>query len=77
MSKTETILQKKVEQLCRLFEYNNTIAVVGQQFYEKNIKNIYLKDVSITLVEGFQDTMQFTLNASSINEVGFTLINPD
>lgn len=68
---------KKIEQLCRLFEHNNTIAVIGQQFYEKNIKNIYLKDVSITPVEGFQDTMQFTLNASSINEVGFTLINPD
>lgn len=68
---------KKVEQLCRLFEHNNTIGVVGQQFYEKNIKNIYLRDVSITPVEGFQDTIQFTLNASSINEVNFTLINPE
>ncbi|AZA90920.1 Uncharacterised protein [Chryseobacterium nakagawai] len=68
---------KKIDQLCRLFDHNNVIEVEGVQFIEKNIKNIYLKDVSITPVEGFQDTMQFTLNASSINEVGFTLINPD
>ncbi|MEG0927259.1 DUF6046 domain-containing protein [Chryseobacterium sp.] len=68
---------KKVDQLCRLFEHNNTIEVEGIQFIEKNIKNIYLRDVSITPVEGFQDTIQFALNASAINEVNFTLINPE
>ncbi|MEE6129073.1 DUF6046 domain-containing protein [Chryseobacterium arthrosphaerae] len=68
---------KKIDELCRFFENNDIIRVKGQQFIEKNIKNIYLKDVSITSVEGFQDTMQFTLTASSINEVNFTLINPN
>ncbi|ROH98283.1 hypothetical protein EGI16_21640 [Chryseobacterium sp. G0240] len=67
----------KIETLCRFFEYNNTIAVEGIQFIEKNITSIYLKDVSITSVEGFQDTIQFTLSASSINEVNFTLLNPN
>ncbi|AKK73777.1 hypothetical protein OK18_15235 [Chryseobacterium gallinarum] len=68
---------KKIQQLCRFFEHNDTIAVVGGQFMDKNIKNIFLKDVSITTVEGFQDTIQFTLTASSINEVNFTLLNPN
>lgn len=68
---------EKVDALCRFFEHNYTIRVKGQQFIEKNIKSIYLKDVSFTPVEGFQDTMQFTLSASSINEVNFTLINPN
>lgn len=67
----------KIKALCRLFEHNATILVTGTQFIEKNIKYIYIKDISITPVEGFQDTIQFTLNASSINEVSFTLINPD
>lgn len=67
----------KVDALCRFFENNSTIAVTGQQFIEKNIKSIYLKSVNITAVEGFQDTIQFTLSASSINEVNFTLIKPN
>lgn len=68
---------KKVDELCRFFEHNDTIEVIGKQFFEKNIVSIYLKDLSITTVEGFQDTLQFTLSASSINEVNFTLINPN
>ncbi|WP_066435568.1 DUF6046 domain-containing protein [Chryseobacterium sp. CCH4-E10] len=68
---------QKVEDLCRLFEVNDTLKVEGDQFVEKNISRIYLKDVSITPVEGYMDTVQFTLAASSINEVSFTLINPN
>lgn len=67
----------KVDALCRFFENNSVIAVTGQQFIEKNIKSIYLKSVSITAVEGYQDTLQFSLTASSINEVNFTLIKPN
>jgi hypothetical protein len=68
---------QKVEDLCRLFEVNDTLKIEGDQFVEKNISRIYLKDVSITPVEGYMDTVQFTLAASSINEVSFTLINPN
>ncbi|AZB17577.1 hypothetical protein EG352_07260 [Chryseobacterium indologenes] len=68
---------EQVKKLCKFFENNSTIAVIGEQFLEKDITSIYLKDVSITSVEGFQDTLQFTLSASSINEVTFSLINPN
>ncbi|MGG7468680.1 DUF6046 domain-containing protein [Chryseobacterium arthrosphaerae] len=67
----------KVNSLCRFFENNSVISVVGQQFIDKNIKSIYIKSIAITAIEGFQDTIQFTLTASSIKDVNFTLIKPN
>ena len=67
----------KIEQLCRFFDYNNIIEVVGKQFYEKNIDSIYIKSVNITPLEGFADTVQFSLTASSIKEVSWTLLKPN
>ncbi|MDE5525696.1 DUF6046 domain-containing protein [Elizabethkingia meningoseptica] len=68
---------EKIKELCRFFEHNDIISVVGGQFYEKNVKSIYLKSVDITPVEGFSDTIQFTLKASSINPVTYTLVKPN
>lgn len=68
---------EKIKELCRLFDYNDIISVVGRQFYEKDIKSIYLKSVDVTPVEGFADTIQFTLKASSINPVTYTLLKPN
>lgn len=67
----------KIEELCRFFDYNNVIEVVGQQFYEKNIDSIYVQSVSITPLEGFADTVQFSLTARSIKEVYWTLVKPN
>lgn len=67
----------KIKELCNFFEHNNIIQVVGQQFGEKNIDSVYLKEVSISPVEGFQDTMQFTLTASSIKAATYTLLKPN
>lgn len=68
---------EKIEELCKFFEFNNIIRVDGQQFFEKNIDSIYLKSISITPVEGFQDTMQFSLSARSVKEVTYTLLKPN
>lgn len=67
----------KIEELCRFFDYNNVIEVVGQQFYEKNIDSIYIQAVNITPLEGFADTVQFSLTARSIKEVYWTLLKPN
>lgn len=68
---------KKIQELNKLFEHNNIIQVVGTQFIEKGIDSIYLRNISITPVEGFQDTIQFSLSAASIKEVSFTLLEPN
>ncbi|CAA0152910.1 conserved hypothetical protein [Tenacibaculum maritimum] len=66
----------KISQLSDLFEYNNIIEVIGEQFYDKNIDSIYLSSINITPVEGYQDTIQFNLSAKSIKGVNYTLLNP-
>jgi len=67
----------KITELTKLFEHNNVIKVIGTQFLEKDIDSIYIRDISITPIEGFQDTIQFTLSASSIREVSWTLLEPN
>jgi len=69
--------KSKIQQLNEIFEQNGVLTVIGDQFDDKNIKSIYLKDVSITPIEGFQDTIQFSLQASSIKEVTYTLLTPN
>ncbi len=67
----------KINKLHKFFEFNNIISVSGTQFYEKDIDSIYVKELNIDPVEGFADTIKISLLASSIKEVGYSLINPD
>lgn len=76
-TETHNYPSDKIEQLCRFFDHNDIISVVGSQFDDKDIKSIYLKSVDVTPVEGFADTIQFTLKASSINPVTYTLLKPN
>jgi hypothetical protein len=65
-----------VRKIHKLFEHNDTVEVSGTQFFEKDINSIYIKDIDITGVVGYQDTVQYTIVASSIRDVNFTLTNP-
>lgn len=67
----------QVRKLHRLFKHNDVIEVVGVLFEEKDISHIYFKDVSITPLEGFGDTVQFDFTASAIKETGWTLEEPN
>lgn len=68
---------EQVRKLHRLFKHNNVIEVVGVLFEEKDIDMIYFKDVSITPLEGYSDSVQFTFTASSIKEVNWSLLKPN
>lgn len=63
----------KVEKLRRMFDYNNVLEVSGQLFYEKGIDFMYVKSISIDGVEGFPDTVRFSLSARSIKDIGFKI----
>ena len=56
---------------------NTIVKVVGLQFEEKKIDTIYFKSIDFTPLEGFQDTIQFSISASSIKSVSFLLGKPD
>ena len=68
---------EQVRKLHRLFKHNNVVEVVGVLFEEKDIDMIYFKDVSITPLEGFSDSVQFSFTASSIKEVNWSLLKPN
>lgn len=68
--------KSKISQLARFFEYNNVVKVIGEQFYDKEIDSLYTSSITITPVEGYQDTIQFNLSARSIKAVNYTLLKP-
>lgn len=65
----------EIQDIVQLFEHNGIIKVVGEQFYDKGIDSIYIQSVDIRGVEGYSDTIQYTISAKSIKEVGFNLLN--
>jgi hypothetical protein len=67
----------QVKELRKLFQYNGVVDCYGKQFIDKQIKSLYFKRVTFQGVEGFQDTIQYTIEARSIRPVGFTLLNPN
>lgn len=67
----------EIRRLNQNWKYNGVVKVVGKQFEEKDIDSIYLRSINFTAVEGYQDTIQFTINASSIKAVNFTLLKPN
>jgi hypothetical protein len=66
----------EIRRLNQNWKYNGVIEVVGRQFEELDIDTIYFRSIDFTKLEGFQDTVQFSINASSIRAVNFTLMKP-
>lgn len=66
----------QIERLTEFFEINDIIEVEGARFEDKKILSLYFRSVRFTAVEGFPDTVQYVINASSIKPVGFDLLTP-
>ena len=59
-----------------MFKYNGVVDVIGTQFKDKDIQNLYFTGIEFNPIEVLK--IQFnTLNARSISAVGFTLLNPN
>jgi hypothetical protein len=67
----------EIRRLNKNWRYNGVVKVIGKQFEEKDIDSLYFRSINFTSVEGYQDTIQFTINASSIKAVNFTLLKPN
>ena len=68
---------EQVRKLHRLFKHNNVVEVIGMLFEEKDIDTIYFSEVSITPLEGYSDSVQFSFTARSIKEVNWSLLKPN
>lgn len=67
----------EIRRLNKNWKYNGIVKVIGKQFEEKDIDSLYFRSINFTPVEGYQDTIQFSINASSIKAVNFTLLKPN
>lgn len=67
----------EIRRLNQNWQYNGVIKVIGKQFEERDIDSLYFRSIAFTAVEGYQDTIQFSINASSIKAVNFTLLKPN
>jgi hypothetical protein len=67
----------EIRRLNKNWQYNGVIKVIGKQFEERDIDSLYFRSINFTAVEGYQDTIQFTINASSMQAVNFTLLKPN
>lgn len=67
----------EIRRLNQNWKRNVVAKVIGKQFEERDIDSVFFRSISFTAVEGYQDTVQFTINASSIKAVNFTLLKPN
>lgn len=66
----------KVKELTRFFEINDTIEIISPLFQDMGIDSIYFTDLSnFEPVEGFPDTVRFTIQAKSIKPEEITILN--
>lgn len=64
----------QVQTLRRLFNTKKPFEVCGQMFDDLEIRTIYFEDFEVAGVQGFQDTMQYTLSGRSMKPVEAFLI---
>lgn len=67
----------KVREMRLMFETDAIFNVSGQIWDDLGIKTIYFKEFTIAGVQGYEDTMQYTLTASSIKPAEFGFANRD
>ncbi|GAB6121655.1 DUF6046 domain-containing protein [Dysgonomonas termitidis] len=68
--------QSKVKELTGFFEINDIIKVVSPLFQDLKINSIYFRDMPVfEPLEGFPDTVRYSLQAKSIKPAEFSIIN--
>jgi len=65
----------KMETLSKIFDVNGAWNVASEILKKVGIEAIYIKDISIDFVEGFEDTISYTLTTRQIKPLEYQLIN--
>ncbi|OSZ79273.1 hypothetical protein CAP35_13750 [Chitinophagaceae bacterium IBVUCB1] len=63
----------KIEQIRKLFEVPDSLNVIGDMWEVNGIKTVYFYDFVWSGVQGYQDTIQFSVMARSLKPVEFYL----
>ncbi len=65
----------KMEALNRIFEANHEWSVFSDILYKVGVDTIYIKDVSLDFVEGYEDTISYTMITRAIRSQQVQLTN--
>jgi hypothetical protein len=65
----------KMEALNRIFEANREWMVSSEILQKVGVLAIYIRDISIDFVEGYEDTISYTLTTRAISPVEFQILN--
>ena len=67
----------RIEKLRKAFEVPDTWEISGDMMAALGIHDVFFTEVTITPVQGFEDTCSFTLDCRSIKPSQFYLTSPD
>lgn len=65
----------KMEALNKIFEANHEWSVFSDILYKIGVDTIYIRDISIDFVEGFEDTIAYTMTTRAIRSQEVQLTN--
>lgn len=65
----------KLEKMNAIFEVNDIWQVHSAILQKVGVTNLYIKDIGFEFVDGFEDTISYTLTTRSIKPVEFQLTN--
>lgn len=65
----------KMKELNDIFEYNGIWNVASEIMNKLKIEAIYIKDVNLEFVEGFEDTISYSISMRAIKPLEYQLIN--
>jgi hypothetical protein len=65
----------KMEQMNKIFETNDAWNVASEILQAVNVHAIFIKDLSFEFVEGFEDTISYTMTLQSIRPLEYDLIS--
>ena len=66
---------EKMEQLNKIFEVNEIWNVHSEILQAVGVEAIYIKDIQIDFVEGYEDTISYNFTARAIKPLEYQLIN--
>ena len=65
----------KLQELNKIFDVNDIWSVDSDILLAVGVDSIYIKDISIDFVEGYEDTVAYTLTMRQIKSLEYSLIN--
>ena len=65
----------KMEAINKIFEFNGVWNVASEILQAVGVKSVFIEDVSFDFVEGYEDTISYTMSLRAIRPLEYQLIN--